>query len=522
MTVVDDAATPAVTAPMTRAEIRQALSGLFLGIFVAILSSTIVTNALPTIVADLHAGQSLYTWVIIATLLAMTVSSPVWGKLADLVSKKLLIQLGLVIFTVGSVLSGLASDPGLLIAARALQGVGAGGLLALIQVIIATMIPPRELGRYSGYFGAVLAVGTSAGPLIGGFIVDTSWLGWRWCFFVGVPFAVAALIVLQKTLHLPVAKRAVKIDWTGTALLTAAASLLLIWVTFAGDKYAWLSGQTLAMVGGTLVLSVVFVLVERRAKDPVLPLWLFRSRTIVLAIAASLVIGIALYAASTFLSQYFQVAEGNSATRAGILALPLILSLAVASTIGGRIITTTGRWKPVLVAGALLITSGLAVLGLTRDGTAYWQLAIGMGLLGLGLGTTLQNLVLAVQNQVSPSELGSASSSVTFFRTLGGTIGVSALGAVLAGQVSRYTTDGLSHLGIHAVGGGSSLPKPADLPAPVRVVVEGAFGHATGNLFLYTVPLALIALVCILFIREVPLRTSNAVRDERGADLSET
>ncbi|AGZ40869.1 MFS transporter [Actinoplanes friuliensis] len=513
MTVLNDAPAPAGPAPMTRAQIRQALSGLYLGIFVAILSSTIVTNALPAIVADLHAGQSVYTWIIIATLLAMTVSAPVWGKLADLVSKKLLIQLGLTIFTAGSVLSGLASDPALLIAARAVQGIGAGGLLALIQVIIATMIPPRELGRYSGYFGAVLAVGTSAGPLLGGFIVDTGWLGWRWCFFVGVPFAVAALVVLQKTLHLPVAKRPARIDWAGTTLLTAAASLLLLWVTFAGDKYAWLSWQTAVMLGGTVLLSLVFVLVERRAKDPVLPLWLFRSRTIVLAIGASLVIGIALYAASTFLSQYFQVAEGQSATRSGLLALPLILSLAVASTIGGRIITTTGRWKPVLVAGSLLITLGLGVLGLTRDGTAYWQLSIGMGLLGLGLGTTLQNLVLAVQNSVNPSELGSASSSVAFFRTLGGTIGVSALGAVLAGQVSRYTSDGLAALGVPAVSGGSS-PRPADLPAPVRVVVEGAFGHATGNLFLYAAPLALIALVCILFIREVPLRTSNVVRDE--------
>jgi EmrB/QacA subfamily drug resistance transporter len=496
-------------APMTHKQIVPALSGLYIGIFVAILSSTVVTNALPTIVAELHAGQSVYTWVITATLLATTVSSPVWGKLADLVSKKLLIQAALIIFTGGSVLSGLSSGPGLLIAARVVQGIGAGGLLALIQVIIATMIPPRELGRYSGYFGAVFAVGTSAGPLIGGLIVDTDWLGWRWCFFVGVPFAVVALIVLQKTLDLPVVKGSVKIDWAGSALLTAAASLLLIWVTLAGDRYAWLSWPTAAMLGGTLVLALAFVAVERRAAAPVLPLWLFRTRTVVLAIVAGLAIGVALYAATTYLSQYFQLAEGKTPTLAGILALPLILSLALASTIAGRVISATGRWKPFLVAGAVLIAAGLGLLGFTERDTPYWQLALAMGLLGLGLGIMLQNLVLAVQNQVSPRELGAATSSVSFFRTLGGTIGVSALGAVLAARVGHVVTDGLAKLGVPA--GAGSWARPAELPAPVRAVVEDAYGQATGAIFQYAAPLALVALVCVLFIREVPLRTTNAI-----------
>ncbi|WP_236795019.1 MFS transporter [Amycolatopsis sp. GM8] len=511
MTVEDTTITSASATPMTHKQILQALSGLYIGIFVAILSSTVVTNALPTIVADLHAGQSVYTWVITSTLLATTVSSPVWGKLADLVSKKLLIQIALIIFTGGSVLSGLSSGAGLLIAARVVQGIGAGGLLALIQVIIATMIPPRELGRYSGYFGAVFAVGTSAGPLVGGLIVDTDWLGWRWCFFVGVPFAVAALIVLQKTLNLPVAKGSVRIDWAGAGLLTAAASLLLIWVSLAGDAYPWLSWQTAALLGGTLVLALAFIGVERRAKAPVLPLWLFRTRTVVLAITAGLAIGVALYAATTYLSQYFQLAEGKTPTLAGILGLPLILSLALASAIAGRIITATGRWKPLLVSGTVLITAGLALLGFTQRDTPYWQLALAMALLGLGLGVTLQNLVLAVQNQVSPRELGAASASVSFFRTLGGTIGVSALGAVLAGRVGHLITDGLTMLGIPVAGGGSSLSRPADLPAPVRAVVEDAYGQAIGGIFQYAVPLALVALVCVLFIREVPLRTSNAV-----------
>ena len=510
MTVTERAAT--ADAPMSHAQILQALSGLYMGMFVAILSSTIVTNALPTIVADLHAGQSVYTWVIIATLLTTTVSSPVWGKLADLFSKKLLIQVALVVFTAGSVLSGLAENSALLIAARAVQGVGAGGLLALTQVILATIISPRERGRYNGYLGAVLAVATSAGPLIGGVIVDTGWLGWRWCFFVGVPFSVIAMLLLHKTLHLPVRKRAARIDWAGAGLITAAASLVLIWVTFAGDKYAWLSWQTAAMAGGALLLTVVFVLVERTAAEPVLPLWLFRNRTVVLAITAGLVIGVGLYAGTTFLSQYFQLARGKSPATAGLLALPMILGLALASTVVGRTITRTGRWKPFLVGGTLLVVAGLGLLGLTRHDTPYGQLAAGMTLLGAGLGATLQNLVLAVQNQVRLQELGAASTSVSFFRSLGGTIGISALGAVLGAQVARYTAEGLARLGLPAGGSGGQVPRLADLPAPVRAVVEDAYGHATGNLFLYTAPFALLALVAIMFIREVPLRTSHALQ----------
>jgi EmrB/QacA subfamily drug resistance transporter len=515
MTAVET--TPRAGAGMSHRQILQALSGLYMGMFVAILSSTIVTNALPTIVADLHAGQSVYTWVIIATLLTTTVSSPIWGKLADLVSKKLLIQISLIVFSAGSVLSGLAADSALLIAARALQGVGAGGMLALTQVIMATMIPPRERGRYSGYLGAVLAVATSAGPLIGGVIVDTSWLGWRWCFFVGVPFAVIAMVMLQKTLHLPVLKRDVRVDWAGAALITAAASLLLVWVTFAGDKYEWMSGPSALMVGGAVVLAAIFVLVERRAAEPILPLWLFRNRTVVLAIISGLVIGVGLYAGTTFLSQYFQLSEGRSPTVAGLLALPMIFGLALASGLSGRVITATGRWKPFLVSGAVLVAAGLAVLGTTRYDTPYWRLAIGMALVGIGLGTTLQNLVLAVQNQVSLRELGAASTSVSFFRSLGGTIGVSALGAVLASQVASYTRDGLAHLGARATADGGAVPKLADLPAPVRTVVQDAYGHATGNLFLYAVPFALLALVSIVFIKEVPLRTSNAPVAEDAA-----
>lgn len=498
-------------APMSHRQILEALSGLLLGLFVAILSSTVVSNALPTITADLHASQTAYTWVITATLLATTISTPIWGKLADLISKKLLIQLGLLVFVAGSAFAGVAQNPGMLITARIVQGLGAGGLTALAQTIMAVMIPPRERGRYSGYMGAVFALATIGGPLIGGVIVDTSWLGWRWCFYVGVPFAVVALIVLQKTLHLPTAKRKVKVDWLGATVLTGAVSLLLVWVSFAGTKYDWLSWQTGAMVGGAVVLALIFMFIETKAAEPIVPLPLFRNRTMSLAVVASLFIGVAMFGATTFLSQYFQLARGASPTKAGLMTLPMIAGLALASTIAGRIITSTGRYKLIMVLGGILMSAGFGLMGLLRYDTAYWEVSIYMFCIGVGLGTTMQNTVLAVQNQVRNEQMGAASSSVALFRTLGGAIGVSALGALLSNRVTQYMTDGLTRLGIHPAGGAdtTSIPKLSALPAPVRAVVEDSFGHGIGNVFLFAAPCAFVALIAILFIKEVPLRTSH-------------
>jgi EmrB/QacA subfamily drug resistance transporter len=493
-------------APMSHRQIMEALSGLLIGLFVAILSSTVVSNALPTIVADLRASQTTYTWVVTSTLLATTVSTPIWGKLADLTSKKALVQLGLVVFVAGSAVAGLARDPAMLITARVIQGVGAGGLTALVQVIMAAMIAPRERGRYSGYIGAVFALATIGGPLVGGVIVDTSWLGWRWCFYVGVPFAVLALVVLQKTLHLPVSRREVKVDWAGATLIAAAVSLLLVWVSFAGHDYAWLSWQTGAMLGGAVALALLFLFAEARTTTPIVPLHLFRNRTVSLAVVSSLLIGVALFGATTFLGQYFQLARGESPSRAGVMTLPLIIGLALASTVAGRIITATGRWKALLVAGGLSLTGGFDLMSMIRHTTPYWQVAIFMVLVGVGLGMTMQNLVLSVQNQVRPHELGAASSLVSFFRTLGGAMGVSALGAVLSSRVARYTADGLAAAGVHAPAGGGGIPRLSALPGPVRTVVEDAFGHGIGNVFAYTSPAAFLALIAVLFIKEVPLR----------------
>ncbi|WP_280384729.1 MFS transporter [Nocardia wallacei] len=506
---------PPDEAPMTHRQIMEALSGLLLGMFAAIISSTIVSAALPKIIGTLGGGQTAYTWVVTAALLAMTAATPLWGKLADLYSKKALVQIALLIYIAGSVVAGLSQNAGMLIACRAVQGIGAGGLSALAQIVMAAMIAPRERGRYSGYLGAVFAVATVGGPLLGGVITDTSWLGWRWCFYVGVPFALIALLVLQKTLHLPVLRREVKVDWLGAFLVTASVCLLLIWVSFAGSKYDWLSWQTAAMVAGSLVLAVLFVLVELRAGEPIVPMRLFRNRTISLASAASLMVGTAMFAGTVFFSQYFQLARGKSPTMSGVMTIPMIAGLFVASTISGQIITRTGRWKAWLVGGAALLTAGLGLLGSIRYDTDYWLVALYMALMGLGIGMMMQNLVLCTQNQVAVQDLGAASSLVTFFRSLGGAIGVSALGAVMAGQVRDHITSGLGKLGpdaAQAMGGnaGSELPDMAILPAPVRTVVEDAYGHGIADVFLYAAPIAFIAFLLTLFIKEVALRTSSA------------
>ncbi|MYX96261.1 MFS transporter [Streptomyces sp. SID486] len=505
-------------APMTHRQIMEALSGLLLGMFVAILSSTIVSNALPHIIGDLGGGQSAYTWVVTAALLSMTAATPLWGKLADLYSKKALVQIALIIYVVASMAAGLSQNPGMLITFRVFQGIGVGGLSALAQIVMAAMISPRERGRYSGYLGATFAVATVGGPLLGGVITDTSWLGWRWCFYVGVPFAVIALIVLQKTLHLPVVKREVKVDWGGATLISAAVSLLLVWVTFAGDKYDWVSWQTYAMVGGSIALGLLFVLVESRASEPIIPLRLFRNRTITLASLASLFVGIAMFSGTVFFSQYFQLARDKSPTMSGVMTIPMIGGLFVSSTVSGQFITRTGRWKAWLVSGGVLVTAGLLLLGGIRYDTDYWKMAIYMALLGLGIGMMMQNLVLATQNQVAPSDLGSASSTVTFFRSLGGAVGVSALGAVMSHKITDYVKDGVSDLSPKyqaALAGGSgstdSIPDMDALPAPIRTLMESAYGHGIADVFLIAGCLAAVAFVITLFIKEVPLRTKGAL-----------
>ena len=498
---------------MSHRQILEALSGMLLAMFVAFLSSTVVSNALPTIITDLRGTQGQYTWVVTATLLASTASTPIWGKLADLFSKKLLIQLAIVIFIVGSMFAGLSQSVETLIAWRVFQGLGLGGLQALVQIAMAAMISPRERGRYSGLLGGVMAVATVGGPLLGGLLVDTSWLGWRWCFFVGVPFAAVALVLLQRTLHLPVTKRVVHIDYLGAAFLTAGVSALLIWVTLAGDSFAWMSTESALFVGGGLLAIVAFVITEMRATEPIVPLRLFKDRTTTLAIVASMAVGVAMFGSSVFLGQYLQISRGYSPTAAGLLTIPMVAGLLLSSTVSGILITKTGRWKHFLVAGSILVVAGFGLLSSIDHETNMALLGVFLFVLGVGIGMTMQNLVLAVQNTVAASDLGAASSAVAFFRSLGGTIGVSVLGAVLSSHVGDLIGKGLAAIpGAAAAAAGSGDVGLADFsqaPPVIRTLIRVSYGDATGRIFLISAIVAAVAVVAIVFIKEIALKTQS-------------
>nr|WP_179665769.1 MDR family MFS transporter [Nocardioides panaciterrulae] len=519
---------------MSHREVLEALSGLLLAMFVAMLSSTIVSNALPTIVSDLHGNQTGYTWVVVATLLTMTATTPIWGKLADLFSKKLLVQTALVIFSIGSIIAGFANSMGMLIGARAIQGLGVGGLTALVQVVIASMVTPRERGRYSGYLGAVFALATVSGPLIGGLLVDT--VGWQWCFFAGLPVAVLAFVVLQKTLHLPVVKREVHIDYLGALLIVGGVSVLLVWVSLGGQQFAWNSALSWALVSLAVVILGLAVLVEARfAVEPVVPLRLFRDRTTSLATLASVLIGVAMFGSTVYLSLYFQRARGMSPTDAGLMSVCMVGGLFVSSIVSGRIISTTGIWKRWLVGGMATVIVGIGLLSTIDATIALWRVGLYMAVLGVGLGATMQNLVLAVQNNTAQADMGAASSVVAFFRSLGGSIGISALGAILAHRVAASLSEGLPALAAlarqdPAIGKeladfqsrtrGGSIPDPNTLGAHVRGLFESAFGDATGRIFLVALPFAVAAFICVLFIREVPLRTTIEHEDELARETA--
>ena len=496
--------------------ILQALSGLLLGMFVSMLASTVVSTSLPVIVHDLGGDQAAFTWVVTATLLTTAISTPVWGKLADLFNRKLLIQIAIVIFVLATAAAGFSQDPGTLIAFRAVQGIGAGGLAALSQVIMADIISPRERGRYMGLFGAVMAVATVGGPLLGGFITDT--IDWRWNFFIALPFAVAALIIMQRTLHLPARpKTKARIDYFGIVLLSVAVSLLLIWVTNAGDTYDWWSTETMLMVGGALVAAVLFVIVELRSKEPLVPLTMFRNRTFTLAVIASISIGIAMFGTSVFLSQYMQMARGATPTEAGLMTIPMIAGLLIASIVIGGLVTRHGHWKPYLIVGGVLLIAGSYLLSTIHYDTNFVLVSLYMFLLGAGVGMTMQNLVLIVQNTAKPSEIGVASSGVTFFRSLGGTIGVSVMGAALASSATDLVSGRKEDIAaaIMALGQkgaavaeqlqSGAIPNVAQLPESVRVIFEDIYAQAIANSFLIAVPLAVLSLIAIIFLPNVPL-----------------
>ena len=509
---------------MTHREVMQALTGLLLGMFVSILAGTVVSSSLPVIVSDLNGSQTAYTWVITATLLATTISTPIWGKLADISNRKLLLQLSMIMFVLASAAAGFAQDTNFLIAMRIIQGLAGGGMGALSQIVMADILSPRERGKYMGLFGAVMAVGTVGGPLIGGFITDT--INWRWNFFVALPVAIVAVIIIQRTLHLPaIAKRAVKIDYLGIILLSTGVALLLIWMSLGGSEFDWASTTSYLMIGGAVLSLGLFVLVEFKAEEPLINLGLFANRTFTFAVIASLAVGISMFGTSVFLSQYMIMARGASATQAGLMTFPMMAGLLIISTGAGWMISKYGRWKMLVVIGSVLQAAGLFLLGTIHYDTSFVLVGIYMFILGSGVGLVMQNMVLVVQNAVPQKELGVASSAVTFFRTLGGTAGTAGLGAVLAASVpamiaERKTelTNALAALGDKAAEVGAalssgSLPDVTALPGPIQLIIESTYGDAVAGLFALAAPLSLITIVAVLLIPNQSL--SNQTRAER-------
>ncbi|MCS3443871.1 MDR family MFS transporter [Microbacterium phyllosphaerae] len=501
---------------MTHRQVLEALTGLLLGMFVSMIATTVVSTSMPVIVHDLGGDQAAYTWVITATLLTTAISTPVWGKLADLFNRKLLIQLAIVIFVGATAAAGFAQDTNTLIAFRAIQGIGGGGLAALSQVIMADIISPRERGRYMGLFGAVMAVATVGGPLLGGWVTDT--INWRWNFFVALPFAVAALIILQKTLHISTERtRKASIDYLGIVLLSAAVSLLLIWVTNAGTTFDWWSTETVLMVGGAVVATIAFIIVELKVTEPLIPLSLFRGRTFTLSVVASISIGVAMFGTSVYLAQYMQLSRGASPTEAGLMTLPMMAGLLISSMVIGQLVTRFGKWKGYLILGSVLLIAGSTMLSTLHYDTNFALVSLYMFLTGAGVGMTMQNLVLIVQNVAKPTEMGVASSGVTFFRSLGGTIGVSVMGAVLANSLTSLFSDGKEKIGaaiaqlgdkgaeVAAQLSSGTLPEVRLLPEPVRSIIEDYYAQAISHAFLIGIPLAVISLIAILFLPNKPL-----------------
>ena len=513
---------------MNHRQVLEALSGLILGMFVSMLASTVVSTSLPVIIHDLDGNQAAFTWVVTATLLTTAISTPVWGKLADLTNRKVLYQLAIVIFVLATAAAGFSQSPEMLIAFRAVQGIGAGGLAALSQVLMADIISPRERGRYMGLFGAVMALATIGGPLLGGVITD-AW-GWRWNFFVSLPVAVVALVLVQATLHVPARPRKkTTIDYLGIVLLSAAVSLLLIWVTNAGTTTTgdwwdlgnndWWSLTTVLMVGGAILAALLFVIVELRSREPLVPLTLFRNRTFTLSVIASIATGIAMFGASVFLSQYMQLARGATPTEAGLMTIPMIGGLLLSSIGVGALVTKYGTWKPYLLVGSVLLIAGAALLSTIHYDTDFFLVSVYMFLLGAGVGMTMQNLVLVVQNTTRPEEIGVASSGVTFFRSLGGTIGVSVMGAALAARVVDLVAERKDDItaAIMSLGDkaqywsdqlqSGALPKVAAMPETLRVVFEDIYANGISHSFLIAVPFAVVSLLAIVFLPNKSLTT---------------
>jgi EmrB/QacA subfamily drug resistance transporter len=513
--VTDQTTTPpaprggVVPTNFTHRQIMVILTGLMTGMLLAALDQTIVSTALPTIVGDLGGLQHL-SWVVTAYLLASTASTPLYGKISDLYGRKPMFRFAIIVFLIGSLMSGVSTQMWQLIAARGVQGLGAGGLMSLAFAIIGDVIPPRQRGRYQGYFGAVFAVSSVAGPVLGGWFVDH--LSWHWIFFINIPLGLVALLVTDRSLHgLVHVRREHNIDYLGSLLLVAGVSTLLLGLVNGGDS-SWTSAQTLALLGGGLVLSVIFVFWEERAAEPILPLRLFHNRIFSVSSGIGFAIGFAMFGAIVFLPLYLQIVRGVSPTQSGLELLPLMVGLLCASIFSGRRITTTGRYKRFPIAGTAITAVGLGLLSTLGSATPYWRTALFMLTLGAGIGLVMQVIVLSMQNSVDPRDMGVATASGVFFRSMGGTFGTAIFGTVLANRLASELATRLPAAALHGVNPGELTGSPqviAALPAAVRGPVISSFVSALSTVFESAVPVVLLAFVLAWFLQEIKLRGHN-------------
>ncbi|HET9722119.1 MAG TPA: MDR family MFS transporter [Candidatus Saccharimonadales bacterium] len=506
----------------SHSEIMVVITALMLVMLLAALDQTIVATALPRIAVDLH-GLNKYSWVATSYLLTSAIATPIYGKLGDLFGRKKIFQTAIVIFLVGSALCGLSRNMDQLVLFRALQGIGAGGLMSLVLAIIGDVIPPRQRGRYQGYFGAVFGLSSVAGPLLGGFFAGASAIlgiaGWRWIFYINIPLGMIALTAVATRLHLPVTRRQHKIDYVGAALMAVSVVSLLLVAVWAGVTYAWGSSEITGLITSALVFGTAFVFWERQAPEPIIPMKLFKNDIFRTSVLLSLFAGISMFAAILYIPQYQQVVRGYSPTKSGLYTIPLVAGLLVASIISGRLITKFGRYKPFPIFGTLMLVLGMWLFSHVSLTTSEFTLSVWMIVIGLGLGSFMQVATLAVQNSVDRSQLGTATSSTTFFRSIGSSLGGAIFGTILISRLTYHLHNGLpaaaaQHISTKNIttNGTSQIQH---LPPAIQHNILLAFVHSFHDMFLIGIPFALAAFVVALFLREAPLRdTSHLSKDE--------